>query len=51
MNFNEIPSRSGTTRVPAVVQYAKKLALLAGQHLQQRVRDRDMSDEKMLYFL
>lgn len=39
---------SGTTRVPAVVQYAHKLAILVGQYLHQSPSN---LLEKQLYFL
>jgi aubergine len=39
---------SGTVRVPAVVQYARKLALLVGEHLHMPPSDK-LSDQ--LFFL
>jgi aubergine len=39
---------SGTVRVPAVVQYAHKLALLSGEHLHQTPSE---DFENQLYFL
>lgn len=41
---------SGTTRIPAVVQYAKKLALLVGQHMHQ-LPNHKMSNDQQLFFL
>jgi aubergine len=41
---------SGTTRIPSVVQYAKKLAFLTGQYLHEAPESR-MPDEKQLFFL
>ena len=41
---------SGTTRVPSVVQYAKKLAFLVGQYVHDSPY-MTMSKEKQLYFL
>jgi hypothetical protein len=41
---------SGTTRIPSVVQYAKKLALLTSQYLQY-TPSLEMPVEKQLFFL
>lgn len=41
---------SGTVRVPAVVQYAHKLAFLVGQHM-HAIPTNEMGEKGSLYFL
>jgi aubergine len=42
---------SGTTRIPSVVQYAKKLAFLVGQIIHQAPDVERIPTENQLYFL
>jgi aubergine len=41
---------SGTTKIPSVVQYAKKLATLVGQYMHQ-IPSAEIPIENQLYFL